>query len=121
VGDNLPQRFQLNERANDLDKTLRMDEDPLVKRAIEEERKLYPQEYARRARVDRAKRTALQRRIRLFQTLSIIRFQRMASCCRRISVETPSARNDRHNRLGTNRLSLLNRIPRRVSASSYAG
>jgi hypothetical protein len=41
-------------------KTLRMDEDPLVKRAIEEERKLYPAEYRTPARaVDRGEENSI--------------------------------------------------------------
>ena len=41
-------------------KTLRMDEDPLLKRAIEEERKLYPPEYCTPApTVDRGEESSI--------------------------------------------------------------
>jgi len=97
-------------------KTVRMDDDERVKKAMEAQRKLYPVEYATPVNVVVGTGFAHLASRRVVPRLQHFRRVDVA----RSSLKARSARNDRHHGVGDQPLSLLNRISRRVSASRNA-
>ena len=99
-------------------KTVRMEEDDNVKKAIEDERKFYPAEYAMPVPAVFAGVEAEHRGLALAVSRCAV------SCVQHvrgfdvsgIAVEAASARNDRDDGVGDEPVPLLNRISRRVSA-----
>ena len=100
-------------------KTIRMEEDASVKKAIEDERKLYPAEYATPVQaVFAGVEASIVGSHSLVSRRALSRLQHLRrSPVARIAAETPSARDDRHDGFGHQPVPLLNRISRRVSAS----
>ena len=101
--------------------TVRMDDDKSVKDAIESQRKLYPIEYATPVQpVNDGETAGIVASHTLIPEALYHAFSTFGALMSRTAVEAPPARDDRHHGVGHQPLSLLNRLPRRVSASRYA-
>ncbi len=101
-------------------KTVTMEEDQRVKKAMEAQRQLYPVEYATPVHPTNNGQSSS-----IVASHSLIPVSRLQHVWRvdvaRASAAAPPARNDRHYGFGDQPLRLLNRVPRRVSASRHIG